>query len=212
MGCFDSTCAVTNLPIHYGDPIVYVEMKKSAYKANTHGLMAALHQINSMDKKDFIKRSQISMDIVRRIRTKAGQDISDDEHQKYILLDAIADMQKIKDEVFIYYGFYNDYGAVTDVEGSFEGLYPEQEVYLSDRYFFVHRGVWDHFDTGDDHKTLEAIVREMYKARKELVMGASSLGEQYSGQEFVNARQTFIEIEEKILCQLPCTNEEDYES
>lgn len=207
MGSFDSTCGITRLPIHYADPIVYVKIEDEfENRITTQGLIRVVNKIVNPDKEQMFHSAEISCNILRKILVQKGESpITDEEHQKNIVNSVRLDIKRLEDKVTIFHGYYNDYGGIAAVQYSHDAAYPIEEDRLSNMYFFMHQAVWDRFDIGQDkHNILFNIALEARRARIQITPANTISGEQYSGEEFVDARNKFLAIEEQILPNLYC--------
>lgn len=198
MGCFDYTCALTRLPIHSGDPVVYVEYRNICHTGNrdkgcsTYRFLQYTHEATQPFQHTLSEiRSRVERLSLRYKEVDVEKEIADtlQEH-----------MNNARNRIVIVHGEYNDYGGI-DIG---EVTYPDREIRIDDYnvYFFVHQEAWDAYTGKDDYETLFNLTTDAFNARVELFSTFDPLGQQYSGQEFLDARHKIRHIEEQILPKL----------
>lgn len=206
MGCFDSTCAMTRLPIHSDDDIVYIEYRniwlggKRDMEASTCNFLQYTYYAYKLPKNE--------IESIRHAQEYYAQRFPDlrDKLEEYIA-ESIAEKQKLaKSKILVVHGKYNDYGGIGD-RWQGQEVFPPDDIRMDNLYFFIHEAVWEAYKGEDDYETLYNINRAAYDARIELFDGNHSLGQQYSGSEYVTERRKILDIAEALLPTLYCSND-----
>lgn len=205
MGCFDSTCAITRLPIHDGDDIVYVEHKTKyvgdlvdSKISSTYYFMSDVWKARELPKWEQEEASEQIRNLAEH--TYIG-DIDEDEITKHIDEVIQEKTAKARSKVIVVHGKYNDYGGIGNRYDG-EDVYPSEEIRMDHAtYFFVHKAVWDSYaEDGDDiYKTLYRLVQSAFIARIELFEKYKLNGQQYSDQDFVKEFYKIDAISKRIL-------------
>lgn len=210
MGCFDSTCALTRLPIHHEDEIVYVEYrciwsnKTRDLKTSTYDLLhysSAAFQIPEHELK-YIRESETEF-------CKRHPEFAD-ELERIISERVASTLEYARGKIVIVHGAYNDYGGIGESWNN-EAIFPPDDIRQENVYFFVHKFAWQAYSGENDYETLYNLNRAAMDARIELFSCNRPLGQQYSGSEYVEAYTKIRDITGAIIDTLYCSQQEEGE-
>jgi hypothetical protein len=172
MGCFDSTCAVSNYPVHHGDKVICFYLSKfesDMYNngkwggkyggGNTYSLMQFIGGF--LNRKKYAEEELIDPNL-------------SEIHREY-LEETIRIEYPFTDIVI---GEYNDYGDVEGIDHKYDDLV----------WFFIRWDVWEFFSkqvnipVDDFILLLQQILFVCYIAHHDILMAGTLVGEQYYQQ------------------------------
>lgn len=175
MGCFDSTCAISNYPVHAGDKVVcfyLTELESEMYnKGRWHGQYGGGNTYNLSQL--MARYFQYEDYVVEKLEENLSE-----ERRIYLEMSRESNYP-FKDIVV---GEYDDYGNVEGVGDKYDNLV----------WFFIRYEVWEFFANKfelpvDDYiHVMRQIIWVCYIAHHDITMAGTLVGDQYYQLENMN--------------------------
>jgi hypothetical protein len=185
MGTSAGTCAVSRLPIHDGDPVVVVTMRKNVKlqmycddgDIGTYRVLSALSHLFMYDYMTLEERrgqdfyNEKATFYAERINHRTGQPFTEADIQERVaesIQDKLDSIQRFAEDVVITRGKYNEYSYVVDEQGNKIWDWQNERESV---FFMVCAKIWDRLtaSTTNQHvtmwKTVEVLPEHMHIER-----------------------------------------------